>query len=623
MESFLFQASLYLIAMVIAVPVASRLGLGSVLGYLVAGIVIGPVLGLAGSEMQDLQHFAEFGVVMMLFLIGLELEPKALWNMRDKLLGMGGLQIALTTVVVTFCALALGESWRVAVTLGMILSLSSTAIVLQTLNEKRLMQTAGGRNIFSVLLMQDIAVIPFLAFLPLLALPGARALAEAESHGEGRIAATIIESLPGWGVTLVTLGAVIVTVLAGHYLVRPLYAYVHRARLREINTALALMIVVTIASLMLSVGLSPALGTFLAGVVLANSEFRHELESDIAPFKGLLLGLFFITVGAGIDVETFLSRPFTLIGLTLTLMIAKGAVLYVLGWLFKLRGRDQWLFTLGLAQAGEFGFVLTSFAGMQRILPAALAQSVLLMIALSMFLTPLFFMLQDYIAKHLKDDDERTPADEIDEQQPIIIAGVGRFGQVVNRMVTMSGFQTTVIDHDLKVIQVMRQFGFKGYVGDPTRPELLAAAGLDKAQVLVVCLDDRKASNQLVAYARRQREDLHIVARARDREHVFELYRAGANDIIREYFDSSLRAARYVLENVGLSEYEAAELQKTFYQMDRAAVRELAEVWKAGVPFDQNAEYIARAKELNRELEAALLARFSNVRSETRNEAAE
>jgi monovalent cation:H+ antiporter-2, CPA2 family len=623
MESFLFQASLYLIAMVVAVPVASRLGLGSVLGYLVAGIIIGPVLGLAGSEMQDLQHFAEFGVVMMLFLIGLELEPKALWNMRDKLIGMGGLQIVLTTVVVTFCALAFGESWRVAVTLGMILSLSSTAIVLQTLNEKRLMQTAGGRNTFSVLLMQDIAVIPFLAFMPLLALPGARALAEAEAKGEGHIATTFIQGLPGWGVTLVTLGAVVATVLAGHYLVRPLYAYVHRARLREINTALALMIVVTIASLMLTVGLSPALGTFLAGVVLANSEFRHELESDIAPFKGLLLGLFFITVGAGIDVETFLSRPFTLIGLTLTLMIAKGGVLYVLGWLFKLRGRDQWLFTLGLAQAGEFGFVLTSFAGTQRILPASLAQSVLLMIALSMFLTPLFFMLQDYIARHLKEDDEKAPEDEIDEQQPIIIAGVGRFGQVVNRMVTMSGFQTTVIDHDLKVIQVMRRFGFKGYVGDPTRPELLAAAGLDKAQVLVVCLDDRKASNQLVAYARRQREDLHIIARARDREHVFELYRAGANDIIREYFDSSLRAGRYVLENVGLSEYEAAELQKTFYQMDRAAVRELAEVWKPGVPFEQNAEYIARAKELNRDLEAALLARFSNVRSETQQEAAE
>jgi monovalent cation:H+ antiporter-2, CPA2 family len=614
MEGFLFQASLYLIAMVIAVPVASRLGLGSVLGYLVAGIVIGPVLGFAGSEMSDLQHFAEFGVVMMLFLIGLELEPKALWNMRDKLLGLGGLQIALTTLVVTFGMLALGFDGRTAFTIGLILSLSSTAIVLQTLSEKRLMQTAGGRNIFSVLLMQDIAVIPILAFLPLLALPGARALAKAEAPDH--VAASYIASLPGWGVTLVTLGAVVATVLAGHYLVRPLYAYVHRARLREINTALALMIVVSIASLMLMVGLSPALGTFLAGVVLANSEFRHELESDIAPFKGLLLGLFFITVGAGFDVQTLFSRPFTIIGLTLALMVAKGAVLYVLGWIFKLRGRNQWLFTLGLAQAGEFGFVLTSFVLTQRIISPTVAQSLLLVIALSMFLTPLFFMLQDYIAKHMQEDRESPPDDEIDEQQPIIIAGVGRFGQVVNRMVNSSGFKTTVIDHDLKVIQLLRQFGFKGYVGDPTRPEILAAAGLDTAQVLVVCLDDRKASARLVAYARRQREDLHIIARARDREHVFELYRAGANDIVREYFDSSVRAGRYVLENVGLSEYEASEIQKTFYHLDRAAVRELAEVWKPGVPVEQNPEYVARAKELNRELEAKLLTRFSKARKE-------
>jgi monovalent cation:H+ antiporter-2, CPA2 family len=614
MEGFLFQASLYLIAMVIAVPVASRLGLGSVLGYLVAGIVIGPVLGFAGSEMSDLQHFAEFGVVMMLFLIGLELEPKALWNMRDKLLGLGGLQIALTTLVVTFGMLALGFDGRTAFTIGLILSLSSTAIVLQTLSEKRLMQTAGGRNIFSVLLMQDIAVIPILAFLPLLALPGARALAKAEAPDH--VAASYIASLPGWGVTLVTLGAVVATVLAGHYLVRPLYAYVHRARLREINTALALMIVVSIASLMLMVGLSPALGTFLAGVVLANSEFRHELESDIAPFKGLLLGLFFITVGAGFDVQTLFSRPFTIIGLTLALMVAKGAVLYVLGWIFKLRGRNQWLFTLGLAQAGEFGFVLTSFVLTQRIISPTVAQSLLLVIALSMFLTPLFFMLQDYIAKHMQEDRESPPDDEIDEQQPIIIAGVGRFGQVVNRMVTSSGFKTTVIDHDLKVIQLLRQFGFKGYVGDPTRPEILAAAGLDTAQVLVVCLDDRRASARLVAYARRQREDLHIIARARDREHVFELYRAGANDIVREYFDSSVRAGRYVLENVGLSEYEASEIQKTFYHLDRAAVRELAEVWKPGVPVEQNPEYVARAKELNRELEAKLLTRFSKARKE-------
>ena len=611
MEGFLFQASLYLIAVVLAVPIASRLGLGSVLGYLVAGIVIGPVFGLVGSETKDLQHFAEFGVVMMLFLIGLELDPRALWAMRDRLLGLGGLQILVTTLVVTLGVLTLGYGWRIALTLGVILSLSSTAIVLQTLSEKRLMPTGGGRSAFSVLLMQDIAVIPILAFLPLLALPGARALAKAQA-AETHTATGFLQELPPWGVTLVTLGAVATVALAGQYLVRPIYTYVHHARLREVNTALALMIVVTIASLMLLVGLSPALGAFLAGVVLANSEFKHELEADIAPFKGLLLGLFFITVGAGIDVDLFLSKPATLIGLTLALMAAKGLVLYALGFLFRLRGRNQWLFTLGLAQAGEFGFVLTSFALKQRILPEALAQSLLLVIALSMFLTPLFFILHDYMARRMKDEGDAAQDDEIDEQKPIIIAGVGRFGQVVNRMVTMSGFETTVIDHDIKVIQLLRKFGFKGYVGDPTRPELLKAAGIDAAQVLVVCLDDRAAATQLVHYARRQREDLHIIVRAHDREHVFELHRAGADDVVREYFDASLRVGRYVLENAGLSEFEANEIEKTFYKLDRAAVRDLAEVWKPGVPSDKNPQYIARARELNRELEAALLSRFAD-----------
>ncbi len=379
MEGFLFQATLYLVTMVIAVPFASRLGLGSVLGYLAAGILIGPVLGLVGSETQDLQHFAEFGVVMMLFLIGLELEPKALWAMRTKLLGLGGLQIVLTAVLITLGAQALGYDLRVSIAVGVTLSLSSTAIVLQTLSEKKLMQTAGGRNAFAVLLTQDIAVIPILALLPLLALPGARAIAQAE-QASGHAAMSLIESLPGWGVTLVTLGAVVATVAGGHYLIRPLYRYVHAARLREIHTAFALMIVVSIASLMLMVGLSPALGTFLAGVVLASSEFRHELESDVAPFKGLLLGLFFITVGAGIDFGVLLDRPLTILGMTAALMLTKGIVLFFLALVFGMRGRNKWLFTLGLAQAGEFGFVLVSFTLAQQSISTDLAQTLLLVI---------------------------------------------------------------------------------------------------------------------------------------------------------------------------------------------------------------------------------------------------
>ncbi len=610
LESLLFQAMLYLIAMVVAVPVATRLGLGSVLGYLAAGIIIGPVLGLVGSESADLQHVAEFGVVLMLFLIGLELEPRALWAMREKLLGLGGLQIACTTFVIFLVGLALHLSWQVALTVGLALSLSSTAIVLQTLSEKKLMQTAGGRSAFAVLLMQDMAVIPVLALLPLLALPGARALAELAL---GELQATnALQDLPGWGVTLVTIAAVATVVLAGHFLVRPAYRFVHAARLREIQTAFALCIVVVIAALMTLVGLSPALGTFLAGVVLANSEFRHELESDIAPFKGLLLGLFFITVGSGMNLELLLTRPLQIILLTLALMLVKGAVLYGLGRIFAIRGRDRWLFTLGLAQAGEFGFVLTSFAVAQRILPEPTAETLLLVIALSMLLTPLFFLAHDLITRRMGDTDEAAEPDEIDDQQPIIIAGVGRFGQVVNRMITQSGFRTTVLDPDLPTIEVLRTYGFKGFVGDPTRPDLLKAAGIDTARVLIISFDDRRKAVQLAEYARRLRPDLHIIARAHDREHVFELYRAGANDIVREYFDSSLRVARYALENMGLSEYEASELQKLFFQLDRASVKELAQVWKPGVPFTKNPEYLARAKELNRELEAALLQRFSH-----------
>lgn len=607
MDGFLYQASLYLLAMVLAVPLSQRLGLGSVLGYLGAGILIGPVLGLTGSEMHDLQHFAEFGVVMMLFLIGLEVEPRSLWKMRNKLLGLGGMQVLITMGLVMAIALALGQDIRVAIALGMIFSISSTAIVLQTLDEKKLMSTAGGRSAFSVLLMQDIAVIPMLALMPLLASPGARALAKTSPE---TAAGRLIETLPGWGATLVTLGAVVGVVLAGHYVFKPAFRFVHTARLREVNTALALAIVVGIAFLMTLVGLSPALGTFLAGVVLADSEFRHELESDIAPFKGLLLGLFFITVGAGMNFAVFAAEPVLVVGMVIVLVGLKAGVLWGLAHLFKLKARDRVLFTLSLAQAGEFGFVLISFASAQYILPKHLAEVVLLVTALSMLITPLLFLLHDAITRRLNDDEE-TEADEFDDQQPIIIAGVGRFGQVVNRMVTMSGFKTTVLDADLATIQLMRKFGFKGYYGDPTRPDLLAAAGFEKARVLVVCLDDRASTNRLVTYARRMRPDIHIIARARDRFHVYELYSAGANDIIREMFDGSLRAARYVLENVGLSEFEAAEVEKTFFKMDRASVRELAAVWKPGVPIDQNAEYLQLSRKLNAEMASKIRERDS------------
>ncbi|MDX2483684.1 MAG: cation:proton antiporter [Pseudodonghicola sp.] len=617
MENFLFQATIYLAAAVIAVPLAARLGLGSVLGYLAAGIIIGPVLGLVGSETQDLQHFAEFGVVLMLFLSGLELEPRALWDMRHRLIGLGGLQLLFSTLALMAAAILAGETWEVGLAVGLALSLSSTAIVLQTLSEKGLMQTGGGRSMFSVLLTQDIAVIPILALLPLLAVAPMEAIlgsdgsiqrvAEEAAHGAAHGGLSLVAGLPGWAVTLITLGVVASIILSGIYLTRPVFRYIHAAHLREMYTALALVIVVGISFLMTLVGLSPALGAFLAGVVLANSEFRHELESDLEPFKGLLLGLFFITVGAGINYRAFLADPLDLIGLALLVIVAKGTVLYFVGRAFNLKGRDHWLFTLGLAQAGEFGFVLLAFSTQQNVIPQQLSEKLLLVVALTMLITPLLFIAYDLLSKRMKEVAPKHQADKIDEQGPVIIAGIGRFGQIVNRLVRASGVKTIVLDHDMETIQLMRRFGVKGFLGDPTRPELLKAAGLAKARVLVVALDDPESVVKLVAFARRERPDLHIVARAHDRHHVFELYRAGANDIVREMFDSSLRAGRYVLENIGLSEYEAAQAEQMFYTHDRYTVQELAKVWNPGVPASENAAYIQRATELEKELEAALL----------------
>lgn len=629
MEGFLFQASIYLAAAVIAVPIASRLGLGSVLGYLAAGILIGPAFGLVGSETKDLQHFAEFGVVMMLFLIGLDLEPRALWDMRHRLLGLGGAQVLLSTAALMGIAMAYGQPWNVALAIGLTLALSSTAIVLQTLSEKGLTRTAGGRSVFSILLTQDIAVIPILALLPLLtvavpmgAMPDGSISLDLETvenaheatggdHGAGaaQAAFTLIDTLPAWGVTLVTIGAIAAIIVTGVFFTRPIFRFIHSANLREMYTALALLIVVSISFLMMLVGLSPALGAFLAGVVLASSEFRHELETDLEPFKGLLLGLFFITVGAGINFDLLMSNAVVILGMALLVILVKGVILFALGRIFRLKSRDQWLLALSLAQAGEFGFVLISFSVATGVMPGEVAETLLLVIALSMLITPFLFIIYHRISRRMETVHGLQDPDEIDDEGPVIIAGVGRFGQVVNRLVQASGFQTVVLDNNPQTIAVMRRFGFKAFLGDPTRPDILRKAGLGEARVLVVALDDPQSARQLVEYARRERPDLHIVARAHDRTDVYRLYQAGADDIVREMFDSSLRAGRYVLENMGLSDFEAAEAQRIFYHHDRDSVKELAGLWRADVPPEQNAAYVARAKELQKDLETALLNR--------------
>lgn len=628
MEGFFDDATILLGAAVVGVPIAIRLGLGSVLGYLLAGIAIGPLLSIVGAEAETLRHYSELGVVMMLFLIGLELEPRVLWAMRDKLVGLGGLQIVLTTAAVMALSMLMGETLNMAFAIGLILALSSTAIVLQTLSEKGLMKSQGGRATFSVLLMQDMAVIPMLALLPLLAMPdvpyldpgGAIIRGGVEAaHDTAHHSFSLIEGLPGWQATLVILSVVTGVIVAGTYLSPLLFRFVHMSKLREIHTATALLLVFGIAYLMILVGLSPALGAFLGGVVLATSEFRHELEANIEPFKGLLLGVFFMSVGAGIDFGIMAANIGTVVGLTLLLVVVKGAVLFLLANTFGLKKRDKWLFTLGLAQAGEFGFVLISFSLQENVLPERLAQTILLVIALSMLLTPLLYMLYDWISHHTGEHHEATDVhrkhDEVTEQSPVIIAGIGRFGQVVNRMVEMAGLKCTVLDHDLASIELMRHFGFKAFYGDPTRPVLLEAAGLREARVLVAALGDKQATTRLVRYARSRRPDLHIVARAHDRVHVYELYQAGADDIVRELFDSSLRAARYVLENMDFSDFEAHEMERAFFKLDRATLRELAPLWDPEKSLAENPPYLARARELNKELETAILEAVESQKS--------
>ncbi len=606
MGGLLFQAFVYLCAAVIAVPIAKRLGLGSVLGYLIAGILIGPVIGLVGSETQEIQHFAEFGVVMMLFLVGLELEPRMLWEMRSRLLGLGGLQVAVTAVLVAAGALLLGVYWSIAVAIGLIFSLSSTAIVLQTLNEKGLTKTEGGRSSFSVLLFQDIAVIPMLALIPLLALPAlsgggaeelAHAVADGHSVGADHEQMSLVDGLPGWGHALVVLGAVAAVLFGGHFLSRPMFRYIAESRLREIFTASALLLVIAIALLMTLVDLSPALGTFLAGVVLANSEFRHELESDIEPFKGLLLGLFFITVGAGIDFGVLFADFAMVLGLTLGVMVLKGAVLFGLARLFRLKPGDGWLFTLALAQAGEFGFVLLSFSLQNNVIPVEIAKTLSLVVALSMLLTPALFILYDkLVLPRLAAGGGQEP-DAIDEQGTVVIAGSGRFGQIVNRLLVASGVRTVVLDHEAAMIDMLRKVGIKSYYGDASRPDLLHAAGIENAKVLIVAIDDRDRAVEMVEQVRRNHPRVRILARAFDVNHLYLLKKAGVDVAVREMFEASLDLGEEALRTLGLHPFKVHKMAQAFRRHDGAGLDELYHLWDENPDIARNKAFLARTIE--------------------------
>lgn len=584
MTAYFIQAFIYLCAAVIAVPLAKRLGLGSVLGYLIAGVIIGPVVGLVGEETATLQHFAEFGVVMMLFLVGLELEPSALWSMRRRLFGLGGLQLALTTVAFMLVGLLFGLDWRVALTIGLILALSSTAIVLQTLNEKGLNKTEGGRASFSVLLFQDIAVIPMLALIPLLELPEialARKVVGSsldESHGY----LDLVSGLPNWIYALVVLAAIASVVFGGHYLSRPLFKFVAQSGLREVFTATALMLVIGIAALMSLVGLSPALGAFLAGVVLANSEFRHELESNIEPFKGLLLGLFFITVGAGINFEVLSSNWILVALLTLAVIAIKAAIIYSLVKSFGICRGDRWLVSLGLAQAGEFGFVLLSFSFQNHVLTSDIAELLALIVAISMFLTPALFIFFDKVlVPRFEKTQEDRAEDDIDEHSKVLIAGIGRFGQIVNRLLVANGVQTVVLDHDAKQVDNLRSLEIKAYFGDATRPDLLETAGIGDVDLFVVAIDDRERAVELVKHMKHRHPRVALLVRAFDQIHYYQLKQAGAEFIVKETYLAALEIGCAALVRLGFSASRAEQSRAAFIATEDKSSDEMFASWVA------------------------------------------
>ena len=592
-HSLLFQSMVYLAAAIVFVPIAKKMGLGAVLGYLIAGIIIGPsLLGFIGREGEDIMHFAEFGVVMMLFLIGIELEPALLWRLRSSILGLGGLQVILTAAAIAAIAFWIGQPLNTSLALGMILSLSSTAIVLQTLSEKGWMGTAAGQSAFSVLLFQDIAVIPMLAIFPLLA---GHAAPDAASHAH-----SLRDNLPGWGQTLVVLGAVATIIVAGRYLVRPLMRIIARTRVRELFTATALLMVVAIAVLMNLVGLSSALGAFLGGVVLANSEYRHELESDMEPFKGLLLGLFFIAVGASIDFKLIAQQPWLILGLVVGIMALKGFVLLVLGKIFRLNIDQNLLFSFALADIGEFAFVLLSFTGQTHLMSAEMTAMMTAVVAISMALTPLMMLLYEKVIQPYSTRSEiRTEreADEITEKNPVIIAGFGRFGSMTGRFLRANGINATILDLDSDRVDALHNLGIKVYYGDASRYDLLVAAGAKDAKLLIIATDHPDQTLEIVKMAQRYFPHLQLLVRAENNEDTFELMDMGVLHIYRETVDTSLRVGVDALRMLGGRAYHSQRAARTFFRQDERTLKGLSALR------DDKKQYINSMKERIEEME--------------------
>ena len=566
-------ALIYLAAAIVAVPIAKRVGLGSVLGYLIAGILIGPyALGVVGDQ-TDVMHFAEFGVVMMLFLVGLELQPSRLWTLRHSILGLGGLQVVLSAAAIfAFCYWFFAMHWQTALAIGLMLALSSTAIVLQSLEEKGWLKQEAGQNAFSVLLFQDIAIIPILALLPLLAF--------APQTSTKEISDSIIASWPVWQQVCVSVAVIAAIIAGGKYVSAPLFRYIAQTHMREIFTIFALFLVVAIALVMQSIGLSPALGTFLAGVVLAESEFRHELEADIEPFKGLLLGLFFITVGASINFELLFNEFSTVIGLVVLLIVVKACILFALAVTFKINSKQQLLFALALAQGGEFAFVLLSVTTTLSILTPEQTSLVTLVVAVSMLIAPLLLMVYEQIQKRSSSAlPEFDKPEQISTAKHVIIAGYGRFGQIMGRLLHAQGYEITVLDHSPSQIELLRRFGNTVFYGDAARQELLEAAGAHTAQMLVIAIDNPDKTIEIIKLAHKNYPQLKIVARAIDRRHAYQLLNLKVAAFNRETVDSAINLAVEALELLGNTKQDAERAGKLFRDHDRAAVLQLAALW--------------------------------------------
>ena len=552
--TWLTYGLMYLSAAVLAVPLAKALGLGSIIGYLAAGIAIGPWgLGLV-SNVQDILHFAEFGVVLMLFLVGLELQPSRLWALRRPIFGTGTAQVLGCAAVLFAAGWLAGLPWRISLVAALGLALSSTAIALQVLAERNLMRTSSGQAGFSILLFQDVAAIPILALLPLL---GAAAGA-GDEHSAGEV---LLEALKIVGV----IGAI---VLGGRLLLRPLLRWIAKSRTPEIFTAASLLLVVGIAYLMVMVGLSMALGAFLAGVLLADSEYRSELEADIEPFKGLLLGLFFIAVGMSIDFGVLMRSPWLMAGILLGFLALKAVVIYTLAKVAGVPYQERPVFTLLLAQGGEFAFVVFQAAAGAQVFSAETASLLIGAVALSMLISPLLLVLADraLLRRYAQLKPAAPPEQEISEPQeaPVIIAGFGRYGQIVARVMLTQGIPTTVLDHSVEILEIARAFGYRVFYGDATRLDLLRIAGAEHARVLVVAVDDPEQSLKIVTLARKHFPQLQVVARARDLTHWNALRDLGVTLVQRELFESSLESARTVLELMGQSPTRAQEMTRRF-----------------------------------------------------------